>query len=81
MSSELHCHGCRRRFGKRAHAVLLLESCLVCRECAFDVTVHRRLFRGCPETHALRDHGGDWVSIGVARQTLAMSQEQAKLQP
>jgi hypothetical protein len=79
--TQLRCRGCNRRFGKRARAVLLFETYLVCRECAFDVTMHRKLFRGCPETHGLRSHGGDVVSIGVARQALAMSQQQAKLQP
>jgi hypothetical protein len=71
----LHCAGCGRRFGRRARAVLLLESCLVCEPCSHDIAVHRKLFKGCPQRHCLRDRGGDLTTIGVARQTLAPLQK------
>jgi hypothetical protein len=79
MTTTLRCAGCRRRFGRRARAVLLLESCLVCQACSLDPKIHRKLFRGCPEHHCLRDHGGDLVTLGRARQ--ALSAHSAMIEP
>jgi hypothetical protein len=69
MTAQLHCAGCGRRFGKRARALLLFSTLVLCPRCAESAAVHRGLF-GCRENHPCREHSGFIVSVGRARQAL-----------
>jgi hypothetical protein len=71
--TQLRCANpdCRHRFGKRSRSVLLFESAVLCLECSTSTQAHRRMFWSCPDrNHTPRDHGGDLVTIGIARQAL-----------
>ena len=65
---QLRCAGCNHRFGKRARSVLLYATYVLCLDCANSIETHRRIWFGCPHAHTAIDHGGDLVTIGIARQ-------------
>lgn len=73
MTAQLRCAGCSHRFGKRSTGLLVLDSFVLCRPCANDNDVHRRLFFACSERHAPIEHASDnamFISRGRAAQAV-----------
>jgi hypothetical protein len=71
MTSHLHCQGCSRRIGRRARGLLVAATFVLCRGCADDPKIHRKVYN-CSLSHSAREHGRSAVvSAGRAKQVLA----------
>ena len=69
--TDLHCHACRRRLGKRARCALINGTAVLCTTCAEDHATHQKIFFNCKLKHRPVAHsGGGLVSRGRAAQII-----------
>jgi hypothetical protein len=77
-AQQLRCHGCGRRFGRRARPLFVFPACLLCQPCGDLLTVHRRLFFACLRRHPAREHHGTVISVGRARHFFTYQPQEGK---